>query len=668
MGLALPLALLGLALAAIPVLAHLLRQSDVPSRALPTVALLARAIAASRRRVRVVDPWLLALRIALVVMLALAVAAPFTEREVAFGSGGLASVAVVIDDSMSMGRTERGGTPFEGARARAIQALAALPDGSEISVVLAGSPARVAIPRTTDRLAVEHALADLEPPAARGTALEDAVDLASRQLAGAAHSDRRILVLSDLAGRAAEDGIVPPSGIGLSIEPFGESSLPNVAIASVDATEDPTLEGSLSVAVTLRSFDSTAESAALSIVHDGRTLASEQVALAGGGGRATLRVLAPDDGDPTAEVRIEVPGDSLALDDARGLLMRAPSATRVLLVDGNAEPLSRRVVGSGGASTRYVAQALALSPPEIGSVITHRTDVDAFVTGDESADVIVLADVDIERGDVAARVRTMVEAGTGLLVAAGDHVRAGASAIPELLPGRVTSVALTERTGLVSGPAALGSRDQGLSAVRVQRALVLDPERPDEVALAFADGAPALLIDRAQRTALFALALDDSSSDLPFHPGFVPLALELAHALSRPGAAPDAAFSPDAAPALTVAPGTTRIEIVRPDRSIVGLEGDALDRPIALSQFTAPGAYRVRVTSSAGTREETRSAFVVAPPIEESNLRRSSDASAVASAAGPRTTSTVRDSLAPWFFALAGVLALAEALVRRNRT
>jgi hypothetical protein len=667
MGLAFPLALAGLVLAAIPVLAHLLRQSDVPSRALPTVALLARAIAASRRRVRVVDPWLLALRIALVVVLAFAVAAPFTEREVAFGSGGLASVAIVIDDSMSMSRVEGAGSPFETARARATEAIEALPEGSEIAVVLAGSPARVAMPRTTDRAAASRSIEDLEPPGARGTALEEAIELAGRQLAGAAHSDRRILVLSDLAGRDDAEALLPPSGVGLSIEALGESAASNVAIASVDASEDPTLEGSLSVAVTLRSFDTNDESATVSIVHDGRVLASADVALADGGGRTTLRVLAPDDGDPTAEVRLEAAGDALALDDARGLLMRAPSATRVLLVDGDAEPLSRRVVAGGGASTRYVAQALALSPPSLGSVITHRTDVDAFVTGDDTADVIVLADVDLARADVATRVRAMVEAGAGLLVAAGEHVRPGASAMSELLPGRVTSVAMTERVGLVAGPAALDSRDQGLGSVRVQRALVIDPTRAEDVALAFPDGAPALLVNREHRVAMLALALDDSASDLPFHPGFVPLVLELAHVLSRPGAAPDAPFAPDTAPMLSVEPGTTRVEIVRPDHSVVGLEGDAIAAPIPLAQFTAPGAYRVRITSAGGTREETRSAFVVAPPIEESNLRRSADPTAVASGSSARTASTVRDSLAPWFFALAGVLALAEAFVRLRR-
>ncbi len=151
MGLALPLALAGLALAALPVLAHLLRRSDVPSRALPTVALLARAVAESRRRVRIVDPWLLALRIAIVVVLALAVAGPFTEREVAYGSGGLASVAIVLDDSMSMARAEGTATPFEDGVARELEAIDALPEGSEVALVLAGSPPRVATPRSADR-------------------------------------------------------------------------------------------------------------------------------------------------------------------------------------------------------------------------------------------------------------------------------------------------------------------------------------------------------------------------------------------------------------------------------------------------------------------------------------------------------------------------------------
>ena len=102
MGFAAPWALLALAAVALPVIAHLLRRRDVPVRPLPTIALLRKADVASRRRVRVVDRVLLASRIALIALAALALAAPYASATLAWGDGRVASVAIVIDDSMSM--------------------------------------------------------------------------------------------------------------------------------------------------------------------------------------------------------------------------------------------------------------------------------------------------------------------------------------------------------------------------------------------------------------------------------------------------------------------------------------------------------------------------------------------------------------------------------------
>jgi hypothetical protein len=118
-GLAAPLALLGLAAIALPIIAHLLRRRDVPIRKIATLALLRKADVASRRTVRIVDRTLLAARIALVAIAAVALGAPYVTSALAWGDGRLTSVAIVIDDSMSMSRRAGEGTLLVTAIVRA---------------------------------------------------------------------------------------------------------------------------------------------------------------------------------------------------------------------------------------------------------------------------------------------------------------------------------------------------------------------------------------------------------------------------------------------------------------------------------------------------------------------------------------------------------------------
>src|SRR6185295_20018843 len=115
----------------------------VPEVALPTIVLLERARVRTRRRARIVDVLLLCLRVAIVLAGALAVAAPYSVVRLAWGDGTRASVAIVLDDSLSMARREGGRTLLATARDRAATIVASLPEGSEVSLVLAGAPPRV---------------------------------------------------------------------------------------------------------------------------------------------------------------------------------------------------------------------------------------------------------------------------------------------------------------------------------------------------------------------------------------------------------------------------------------------------------------------------------------------------------------------------------------------
>ncbi|HKU42803.1 MAG TPA: VWA domain-containing protein, partial [Polyangiales bacterium] len=158
MGLEAPLALLGLLAAVLPVLIHRMRKRELPRLVLPTFALLARASAKSQQRRALSDLLLLVLRVAILVFACLSLATPYVTARVSLGDGQLGSAVFVIDDSLSMSRDEPAGSLISQASARVLDAIASLPVGSEVAIVLGGKPARVLVPLSSDLAAAQRAL------------------------------------------------------------------------------------------------------------------------------------------------------------------------------------------------------------------------------------------------------------------------------------------------------------------------------------------------------------------------------------------------------------------------------------------------------------------------------------------------------------------------------
>jgi hypothetical protein len=316
-----------------------------------------------------------------------------------------------------------------------------------------------------------------------------------------------------------------------------------------------------------------------------------------------------------------------------------------------------------------------MAPAGDGAIAYRTVDPDTLASQDLSGfDVVVLANAPPPPPHVARRLVELVQNGGGLLVAAGDNVqpRPYVARIGEILPARPRADAPLDPPLTLSG--AEGARivsgiDTGLDAVRARRRLLLEPPGPDgHVELAFEDGAPALAVGTygAGRTAILAVTLDDDFSDLPYRPGFLPLVVRLLRDLSSRGEVPDRAIAPGESVTISPPPGATRVVVIDPagERH----ERDATG-PIEITETDLAGAWRVQVsTSSAPLADDVRSAFVVAPPAEESDLASAELPTFDADEEGATESgAVVRRSAAPWLFLLAGLLVLLEALLRHNR-
>lgn len=687
MGLSTPLALIAAALVALPIIAHLVRRADVERRVLPTVALLRRVVVRDRRRARITEPWLLAVRIAAVIAATLALAGPFLVDRLAYGDGSALSLVLVIDDSASMARHTSNATALDDARDRARDVIRSLGDGSEIAIVLAGNPPRLLHPRSPDRDAALAAL-DRIRVGARRTELEAALDLASRQLASAHLAARRIVVLSDFAGRepSLDAG---GSGIELELAPItSDASSANVGIASVRAVPDPLEAGAWSTTVELSAFgDDTVTSVAVRVLAlpsgsgmpdltatESAELGRTAVTIERGHGRANLR-FHPPEGITAVAFALDGLEDASAFDDVRVASLHPPRASRVVLV----EP-------AGARTARFASRALGAVPEGSGSFLVtavdadhlaaHRAgiiDPDAAAQTDplEDVDVLVLAGVVPTSPSALEAIHTFVEGGGGIVVAPGGSVRAiDLASIGEFLPARVGEVReaslAADAPSVVpgEGPAVLPAGPTGLESLHLRglRALEADDAL---VSLRTSDGSPFLVVDETLRRAVLAVGIDDDLSDLPYRIGFVPLLASLARTLARPGSLPDRPFTAGEAPALRVAEDVEAVEVVTPS-------GEVVTRPIdhgrvALDDLADPGLHTIRVERAGDVRELGRAALVLVPPAEEIDL--------TPHVPTQRHADTTRDEdgetrvpIERFAYLLLGLLAVIEGFVRLGLT
>jgi hypothetical protein len=192
-----------------PVFAHLLRRGRAREQEFPAAALVPQRTSTARQRSRLEDWPLLVLRSALIVGLAVLGATPLVRCErlsLARASGASVSLAIVLDDSLSMRATPAAGkSRWDLAREGAADLLRSARTGDAVAIVLAGRPARIALAPTTDLDTARRALEDIGP-SDRATDLAGAVGLARATIRSLPQKDRRIVVLSDLSSDPIPDG------------------------------------------------------------------------------------------------------------------------------------------------------------------------------------------------------------------------------------------------------------------------------------------------------------------------------------------------------------------------------------------------------------------------------------------------------------------------------
>lgn len=584
-------ALVGAAFAAglIPVVIHLLnrrRHRRVPWAAMRFL------LAASRQSAKRIwlEQWiLLFLRVAVVVLLGLAVARPFLP---ATAMSALGQVRVhrilLVDNSLSMNaRTPSGETRFAGVKDAAEQLITGFPAGDAVSLITLADPAAALIGYPAyDRRSIRERLAGLSATQ-RSSDVVGAVEhaLAVLRDSPAAPRNRAVYLLSDFRRRvwvAGDGAAAAPTPASTAVRALAErlhapaqdltlidagGDAPNVAVTRLTA-ESPLVTPRLPVQLTAEVSNfgaATARNLVLNVRRDGRIIRQEPLAPIPPGGSSVTALSLEFSAAGTHVVEaaaLAVTPDALPEDDVRFLSLEVRERVSVLLVDGR--PAATPLGGQAGFLATALGARSAGAPDDVSMRAPRTAGEERFmearvVSAAEwesealgAHDVVGLCNVAHLTAAQWTRLGEYVSRGGGLAVFAGDAVsiesynRHGFAEGSGLLPGRLggaVALALPPDAGAFVLPERVpamlselaGFADSGLFFAQVDRylSLTVEDERA-EVALRLFDGSPALVLRSVGRgrVAVFTTTANMEWNNLPAKGDYVSLMLNLFSYLS----------------------------------------------------------------------------------------------------------------------------------------
>lgn len=538
-----PLFLAGVAAAAVPVVLHLLKREPEARVKFAAVKLLKKAPVEHTERRHLRELILLALRVATLVLLALAFARPFFASGAAIASTGVTVVA--LDTSYSMSAPGR----FERARQLAKQAVDNAPSGDLVGVVTFDDDAEIAAKPGGDRVLASAAVNRAAP--GFGSTRYRAALAAASQLLGGRHG--AIVVVTDLQenGWDAGDKASVPEGTAITVADVG--ALPaNLAVTNVRVLADR-------VVATVHNAGARPREARVRLTIDDRAAGDSTLSL--GPNQSADATFAGAVRGSAAVVAVEDP-DGIPADNARYVVLGGSGRPSVLVVTGSGD-LTREAFYVQHALAAGTAADSAFQVASVaGAQLSSWTD-DRLAP---QAAILVLSTRGLER-----RGRELLghyaQSGGGLLIAAGADID-GDIVADVLGPSsslRIVTVDGTRPTSRALAPAdvrhpvfrAFAANPATLGLVTFRNAARIGGGGCQTLAR-FTTGDTALMECPAGegRALVIASDLDNKWSDFPLHATFVPFLHEAVRYLASTRAHASDYFVADAPDGVKKTPGS----------------------------------------------------------------------------------------------------------------
>ncbi len=434
--------LLAAAAGAIPVVLHMINRQQAKKLPFSTLRFLRISAEKTRRRKRIHDVLLMLLRVAVLILIAVGLAEPTLTTLGSFWGSGASAVAVILDNSASMGMVDEGRPRFETAREATRQILNELADGDQITLLTTGGPEfaeQGRLQRTQDKILqmldqveVSYERADL--------ALK--VQEAKKLLLQADSKHKQVFVLTDMQqlsweglkdtgeeapGNASDS---PPAAktpeeqkaaeIPVIFVDCHRNPKPNVAVTGLELSAAVPVAGlPIAASVELFNTSSVPEKRLVELYVDGsREATSPELEIPPEGKvKHDFQFTFKRGGLHRGEVRL-VGEDGSRYDDGRYFSMEVDQGIPVAIVKPKRHEISYL------EDTFYVEQAL--TPPRSGGSWAIRTTTltaDELVTEPLSNyKVLFCVNLEAPDADTAQRLRSYVTGGGNLVWIVGDNV------------------------------------------------------------------------------------------------------------------------------------------------------------------------------------------------------------------------------------------------------
>ncbi len=641
-----PLFLAAALAAVVPVILHLINRRRAKQLPFATLRFLRISVQRTRRRKRIHDLLLMLLRMAVLILLAVGLAKPtLTSLKSLFGAGSETAMAVILDNSASMGLLDQGGERFETARSAALQILNEAKDGDQTTLFLSGGPAfpeQGRLDRTGEKV---RQILQACGPSYEKADLGILVRQAKTLLAESRAVNKYVFVITDMQALSWEgleatkepDAVAeneytdPEDEIPVIVVDCNRAPKPNVAVTGVELKAPVPITGiPVKAAVELFNSSTVEQKRHLELfVNGGKKADSEVITIPPEERAAHEFDFAFDRGGlQRCEVRL-VGTDGSKLDDRRFFSATIDQGIPVAIVKARNHEIPYL------EDTFYLQRALTPVRSENWALrVTMLTAEELISEPLGPYTVVYCVNLPAPDADTAARLRQYVEQGGNLAWIAGENVdpiaystmdeEAGRSLLPAPILDTRTADAAEDRDSwhvaslsadhpamrLFLEPASLYTSVLVYKFVAIDENVAADGESGGaRVLMRLDDGSPLLLSRNVQRGRVLFLAtsVHVGWTNLPLRPLFLPLWAQLTFELAGVEQAKHRVIA-GAPLALPFAEQTEplSVEVLTPGGATIRRETEALEGGGQVFRFPETheiGIYRLRPLKGTGKDE-----------------------------------------------------------------
>ena len=550
----------------VPLINHLLNRSKYLTIDWGAMQFLDASVKVNSRRIQWKQLLLLLIRCLIPVLLALAMARPLIQTWKDTAGSTPMSLAILLDDSLSMqsvndkqGRIGEKRNRIQQAVAQIQKILEELPAGSDASVILGGKPVEMWAQHQPSELSKRLLALNDRTESAGRLDLSEAARSAASWLEKSSNPRRHLLLVSDfqasewkstqqdlsrdLAKQLASRN-VPIAWSFLNAATPAEAAVKdaasetNVSILSVESIPSQVVpQGKLTISVTLQNDSQEAAQVPMVLMEGLDEVERQSVTIAANSTSTVRFVWSPTKAEDTLIKVFADYDDASPQDHSMTKVVRVREPAKVLIIDGDRK---REAMQSESDFVRLALTPFSLLRGEPGDLFTTSV-VDAGGWNEamlKDTDGVICCNLPDLNPDQRKSLRAFVERGGGLLFCLGDKVQVDKlNAWESISEGGLRIGAWTTRTAWegsikpTSSPAfelSKASLDSLSSARFVARnTLKLDDAltTPPVTSIAYQDDQPFLISAAigAGRCFWMSSSCDDDDSNLPSLPVFLPL-------------------------------------------------------------------------------------------------------------------------------------------------